>query len=255
MAPAAVKVSNLCYKYPGNAVGLRDVNLEFAWNSRVLLVGCNGAGKSTLLKLLAGRTLCTSGAVLVDGEDPFRKSTASSTTYLGTEWASNPIVRRDIKVSVLIESIGGDYYHTRRDELLRVLEIDLDWHMNEVSDGQRRRVQLCMGLMKPWKLLLLDEVTVDLDVLVRDKLLDFLKRECAERDCCVFYATHIFDGLGDWATHVVHITKGAIAGVVPAGDIAFTGSEVVEREHQLLVPKTNSLHPLALQWLRADDAE
>lgn len=45
--------------------------------------------------------------------------------------------------------------------------------------------------MAPWNLLLLDEVTVDLDVLVRTRLLAFLKEETIERKATVLYATHI----------------------------------------------------------------
>jgi CCR4-NOT complex subunit CAF16 len=39
----------------------------------------------------------------------------------------------------------------RRQQLIDLLEIDLDWRLNKVSDGQRRRVQICMGLLKPYQ--------------------------------------------------------------------------------------------------------
>ena len=39
----------------------------------------------------------------------------------------------------------------RRAQLIDMLEIDLEWRMNRVSDGQRRRVQICLGLLKPYK--------------------------------------------------------------------------------------------------------
>ena len=42
--------------------------------------------------------------------------------------------------------------------MLDILDVDLDWRMHQISDGERRRVQLCFGLMAPWDLLLLDEV-------------------------------------------------------------------------------------------------
>jgi len=70
----------------------------------------------------------------------------------------NPVVRGDIRVSVFLDSIGGYRHKARRDYLLDILDIDLDWHMHTISDGERRRVQLCMGLMTPWDVLLLDEV-------------------------------------------------------------------------------------------------
>ncbi|CAF1696209.1 unnamed protein product [Brassica oleracea] len=76
-----------------------------------------------------------------------------------------------------------------------VLDIDISWRLHKVSDGQRRRVQICMGLLKPFKVLLLDEITVDLDVLARADLLTFLRKECQERGATIIYATHIFDGV------------------------------------------------------------
>jgi CCR4-NOT complex subunit CAF16 len=97
----------------------------------------------------------------------------------------NPVVRGDIVVSHFLDSVGGYRYKERRDRLLDLLDIDLDWHMHNISDGERRRVQLCMGLMAPWDTLLLDEVTVDLDVLVRHELLEFLKLDSEARGATI----------------------------------------------------------------------
>ena len=72
--------------------------------------------------------------------------------------AMNPVVRGDIVVSTFLDSVGGYRHKERRDKLLDILDVDLDWHMHTISDGERRRVQLCMGLMAPWDVLLLDEV-------------------------------------------------------------------------------------------------
>lgn len=55
------------------------------------------------------------------------------------------------------------------------------------------------------QVLLLDEITVDLDVLARADLLKFLKKECEERGATIIYATHIFDGLEDWPSHIVSL--------------------------------------------------
>jgi ABC-type uncharacterized transport system ATPase subunit len=72
--------------------------------------------------------------------------------------AMNPVVRGDITVSAFLDSVGGYRYKERRDALLDILDVDLDWRMHMISDGERRRVQLCFGLMVPWDVLLLDEV-------------------------------------------------------------------------------------------------
>lgn len=75
----------------------------------------------------------------------------------------------------------------RRAKLMEVLDINPDWRMHTVSDGQRRRVQICLGLLKPFDVLLLDEITVDLDVLGRADLMQFLKEECEQRGATIIY--------------------------------------------------------------------
>lgn len=61
-------------------------------------------------------------------------------------------------VSTFLDSVGGYRHKSRRDILLDILDVNLDWHMHTISDGERRRVQLVMGLMGEWDVLLLDEV-------------------------------------------------------------------------------------------------
>ncbi|KAF2620857.1 hypothetical protein F2Q68_00038235 [Brassica cretica] len=76
--------------------------------------------------------------------------------------------------------------------------------MHKVSDGQKRRVQICMGLLHPFK------VTVDLDVVARMDLLEFFEEECDQRGATIVYATHIFDVLETCATHLAYIQNGEL---------------------------------------------
>lgn len=245
---SSIEVENLNYSHrPDLPLSLANIDLKLPPGSLTLLVGANGAGKSTILRLLAGKNLAGAGAIKINGKDPFRDN-VQGITYLGTEWANNPVVRNDIKVSHLLASIGADSYPERRDQLLRILDVDLTWRMNQVSDGERRRVQLTMGLMREWKILLLDEVTVDLDVLARSDLLEFLKQETEARQCTIVYATHIFDGLASWPTHLVHMSLGKILSVGPPTE--FLGEEM-SRDN-----KSNSaLLELCLRWLTEDRDE
>ncbi len=114
-----------------------------------------------------------------------------------------------------VEGIDPD----RRDRLIRLLDVDLDWRLNKVSDGQRRRVQIAMGLLKPYKVLLLDEITVDMDVVGRLDLLKFFEEECAERGATIIYATHIFDGMEKWATHIAYLENGKMIRGGPANEL------------------------------------
>ena len=73
------------------------------------------------------------------------------------------------------------------------------------------------GKTSPLQVLLLDEVTVDMDIVGRLDLLNFFKKECSERGATIVYATHIFDGLEKWATHLAHIANGELQkGRVPS---------------------------------------
>jgi CCR4-NOT complex subunit CAF16 len=112
-------------------------------------------------------------------------------TYLGTEWANNPVVKSDLSVEYLLKSMGSHRWPERTELLLNVLDVDTKWRMHQISDGQRRRVQLVMGLLHPWELLLLDEVTVDLDVLARADFLHFLKVETEERGCTIVSGDYV----------------------------------------------------------------
>lgn len=82
------------------------------------------------------------------------------------------------------------------------------------------------------------QITVDMDVLGRLELLQFFKQECAERGCTIVYATHIFDGLADWMTHLLFISNGH---VVKAGSV----DQIPELQEQKV------LH-VASKWLRTE---
>jgi CCR4-NOT complex subunit CAF16 len=175
-------------------------------------------------------------------------------TYLDSEWALNPIVRRDVPVSDLLASIGGNTFPERKKLLVDLLDVDEGWHMHAVSDGmcfsnkinvgERRRVQLAMGLMRPWTILLLDEVTVDLDVLVRSELLDFLRSETESRLCTIVYCTHIFDGLAGWPTHLLKMSVGRVMAFdsIPELELPQNGGN-------------SALFEICLAWLKEDKAK
>lgn len=186
--------------------------------------------------------MAPTGTVSVAGVDPFKHG-LEGVTYLGLEWVLNPIVRTDMDVPTLLDSVGGRHYPERRDELVSILDVDRSWRMHAVSDGERRRVQLAMGLLRPWTVLLLDEITVDLDLLSRSNFLAFLKRETDTRPCTVVYATHILDNLAHWPTHLVHMHLGRVKDWGPMhkwdlGKLGWTGN--------------SQLGDLVLHWLKED---
>ena len=195
----AVEVKGLTFSYAENEKAiLNELNLNLKTGARCLLIGANGSGKSTLLRILSGRHLSKpEGAVKVLGMNAFRDTRLNfHRAYLDCDWGLRTVafagcgvpLMADIPVRGMMTKLQ-ESYPERRDELVEMLGIDLDWRMHQLSDGQRRRVQLLLGLVRPFKLLLLDEVTVSLDVCVRQDLLRWLVKESDERGATIIYAT------------------------------------------------------------------
>ena len=98
---------------------------------------------------------------------------------------------------------------------------------------------------------MLDEVTVDLDLLTRHNFIDFLKRETESRDCTIVYATHILDGsLAQWPSylwpsHLIHMHQGTVREWGSASSI------LQKRQGST----NNPLGDRVLEWLRQDLAD
>mmetsp|Transcript_53327 Transcript_53327/g.130254 ORF Transcript_53327/g.130254 Transcript_53327/m.130254 type:complete len:315 (-) Transcript_53327:55-999(-) len=218
----AVTCTDLGFSWPKQTEPtLSGITFSLPKGCRSVIVGSNGAGKTCLLGCVGGvhhysgnvnvlgkeayqpTRIGTSGAVeLVGGINVWRHGDC---TIVGERWQP----RGDCKVSSMLFYIDG-WTEVRRDEIVDRFGIDLNWRVNQLSDGKKRRVQLLLAFLLPSKVLLLDEVTTDLDVLARQTLLQWLKEESEERDVTVLFSTHIFDGLENWGTHVTHIRAGEL---------------------------------------------
>jgi len=237
----AVEIRDLHFTYRGRTRPvLEGIDLVIAPGSRCLVIGANGAGKTTLLRVVAGKHMVARETVRVLGASAFHDTwLAGDVEILGGNFPFDV----DLEVRTMVgNAIGID--PVRRDRLIELLGVDLGWHMHAVSDGQRRRVQLLMGLMRPRKLLLLDEVTTDLDLLARQDLLAFLREESEQRGATILYATHIFDTLDEWATHLVYLVGGRIHTFAPLDEIADLAAERLRT--------TTPLLHVVEAWLRRD---
>lgn len=253
--PAGVRLSAEAEAARGEPNLLENFSMSLPRGSCCLLLGANGAGKTTLLRILAGQHMVPREAVQVLGESPFFNTSLIShniLSYIGGSWRRDVAfagydvpMSADIRAGDMIERVHG-VKASRRELVMKVLDVNPEWRLHRVSEGQRRRVQLCIGLLHEYKVLFLDEITVDLDVLVRADLVAFLRRECVERRCTVVYATHIFDGLEGWPTHVAYLARGNLQEFGTVAEFPELAAGGPEQGGQLVT--------LVEKWLRREQA-
>jgi len=247
-----VECNNLPFRYDMSGPTIID-DLTLEPGSRCLLVGSNVAGKSTLLNVFGGKHLHNESAVKLMGQTAF-SNTHPGVTVLSGQWSRTMVAgagstpyQNDVSVQDMLDQRQGEteIHQERLNELLHILDVNLTWRMHVVSDGQRRRVQILMALLRPFDVLLLDEVTVDLDVLARARLLNYLVKETETRGATILYATHIFDGLDGWATHLAHLALGAVKRMAKF-------SEIEELDQLAAAGSPCPLLGVIESWLRAE---
>ncbi|HWM86931.1 MAG TPA: ATP-binding cassette domain-containing protein [Kofleriaceae bacterium] len=240
MTEPVIAIRGLSFRYrPDLNLVLDGLDLNVPPAARCLLIGANGAGKTTLLRVMGGKHLVPPEVVRVLGRPAFHDTAlAGMVEYLGGGFPFEV----DLRVGDLVEGVR-QAEAARRDRLIALLGVDLEWHMHRVSDGQRRRVQILLGLMRPRQVLLLDEITTDLDLLARQDLLDFLREESEGRSVTIVYATHILDRLESWATHLCAVRAGRVAWMGPL-------EEMPELARARAAGVASPMYEAVLAWLR-----
>lgn len=213
----AIEICDLHYRYsPELPQALAGVDLSVGAGQRCLLIGANGAGKTTLLHVLAGHKMVPPETVRVLGRAAFHDvSLSREVVFLGGIFPFTV----DVRARAVVDGVP-DQDPALRTRLVELLGVDLDWSMQRISDGQRRRVQILVGLLRRPRLLLLDEVTTDLDVIARQDLLAYLREITELQGTTIVYATHIFDTLDEWATHLAYLVGGRITVSAPLSEVA-----------------------------------
>merc|ERR1719194_257265 len=243
----AVETAGLTYRYGGGQTAhtralsdpkLEDVTVSFAPGSRVLVAGANGAGKSTLMSIWGGKKMISDrNAAKVLGGQAFHDTTLDQKRmYCGDWWRTNFF--HNLSCADLL---GPKVDTPRVQKLIDLLQVDISWRINAISDGQRRRIQLLEVLADSKEVYILDEITTDLGVFAREELLNFLREE-TEQGATVVYATHIFDQMAEWATHFAFFSKGRLVRACTMSDL--------KEYHALVAAKTRvPLYALMKEWV------
>ncbi len=187
-------------------------------------LGPNGAGKSTTVKMLTGILVPTGGTVRVDGLDPNRHRIELA-RRVGVVFGQRSQLWPDLPLVDSFELLRHIYgvpeadYRTRRAELDELLDLEdiLVTPVRQLSLGQRMRGDLAAALLHGPELLYLDEPTIGLDVVAKDRVRRFLAHLNAERGVTILLTTHDLVDVERLCRRVVVIDHGR---VVHDGDLA-----------------------------------
>lgn len=208
----AIEVRGLVKKY-GNKAAVAGVDLTVEQGEIFALLGPNGAGKTTIVEILEGYRKADSGQVKVLGFDPATKGGA------GQRWRNQiGIVLQSTNDSAdlsVIETIShfANYYENPRDVQQVIDEVGLREKINakarELSGGQRRRLDVALGIIGSPQLLFLDEPTTGFDPEARRSFWELIRTLKAE-GATILLTTHYLDEAQALADRVGVINEGQI---------------------------------------------
>jgi cell division transport system ATP-binding protein len=210
-------------------VGIEDVSLTIEQGEFVFVIGSSGAGKSTLLELMTGHIRPDGGRVCIGDRDlqrVLRWSGNRAARLFGQVWQNPMLIRkRTVEENLLLTAkIGsrrrenGKQVHERVQKVLALVGMTgmEKKYPGEMSIGECRRVELARALINSPPILVLDELTANLD---DDNIWDIfqLLREINHKGTTVIMATHASQYVNMLRQRVITMVDGHIFGDVQKG--------------------------------------
>jgi ABC-2 type transport system ATP-binding protein len=217
-----IHVSDLSKSY-GQVRAVDRISFGVEYGKVFGFLGPNGAGKTTTIRVLTTLVHPTSGIVKIFGKDIVKYSREIK-KHMGVvlqepSFEGNLTVDRALELYGLMWGMSGEKRRDRARELLEKFDLTSFCNMknDELSIGQRRRVQVAREFMHDMHLLFLDEPTVGLDPAARRTLLDYVKKH-VQGGLTVFFTTHIMEEAEYLCDKIAIIDKGKIIAIdTPAG--------------------------------------
>lgn len=214
------------YKTKGKTVeAVRGVDLSVQSGEIVGFLGPNGAGKTTTLKMLCTLLRPSDGTATVAGCD-LRRDPREVRRRIGYV-AQNGSTLGDARVGLELTSQAELYgirpkeARGRAEELLAALDLDGIWDRkcNSLSGGQRRRLDIVMGLIHQPKLIFLDEPSTGLDPQARANLWNHIRHLRDAFGTTIFLTTHYMDEADSLSDRLLVIDHGKIVGEGTSQDL------------------------------------
>lgn len=200
----------------GPVAAVSDLNLEVHRGELVAFLGPNGAGKSTTLRLLTTLLQPTSGEATVAGCD-IRRDAAGVRRRIGYIGQGNSAghyqrVRDELLSQGAFYGLGRRDARVRADELLDSLDLGGLAHRQvlSLSGGQRRRLDIALGLIHRPELLFLDEPSTGLDPQSRANLWQHILTLRDDVGTTIFLTTHYLDEADQLAERVLVMDHGTV---------------------------------------------
>ncbi|WP_328331206.1 ATP-binding cassette domain-containing protein [Kribbella sp. NBC_00382] len=195
---------------------VRGISLDVEPGELVAVLGPNGAGKTTTLRMLTTLITPTSGTAKVAGydvmSDPSRVRRRIGYVGQGNGAGHNQRVRDELSGQGIIYGLDPQAAKRRTGELLESLELGelAKRKVSELSGGQRRRLDVAMGLVHAPGLLFLDEPSTGLDPQNRANLWDHILRMREQHAMTIVLTTHYLDEADSMAERVVVVDHGEV---------------------------------------------
>jgi ABC-2 type transport system ATP-binding protein len=214
---SCISVDNLSKSY-GSVKAVNDITLSVKSGQVFGFLGPNGAGKSTTIKLLTTLIQPSSGSLTILGIDAV-KNPLKVRHKIGVV-LQQPSYEPTLTVEKSLEKYGMMWNVPKIERKSKMETLLVDFDLTEIrkkrnedlSIGQRRRVQVAREFMHEMDLLFLDEPTVGLDPSARRNLLDYLKNK-VKTGLTIFFTTHILTEAEYLCDEIAIIDKGKILAV------------------------------------------
>jgi ABC-2 type transport system ATP-binding protein len=196
---------------------VHDITFEVERGERLAYIGPNGAGKSTSIKMLTGILHPTSGEATVLGLVPWTQRRELA-RRIGTLFGQRSqlwfelTTRQTLHLLSRIYRLDGDDARRRADELAELLDATdlIDRPVRSLSLGQRMRCELAATVLHGPEVLFLDEPTIGLDLIAKQRFREMVVRLNEERGTTVFLTSHDVADIEHVADRVVVINHGTI---------------------------------------------
>lgn len=204
-----IEISNLT-KYYGKNRGIIDISFNIEEGEIFGFIGPNGAGKSTTIRTLLSLIYPTSGSAKIFGKDcmQYGPEIRKEIGYLPSE----VFYYDKMKVIQLLKYSASFYKKNckkRMYELAKIMDLDLNKRIDDLSLGNKKKVGIVQGLLHEPKLIILDEPTSGLDPLMQQKFFELLEEE-NKRGATILFSSHILNEVQRLCDRVAIIKEGRI---------------------------------------------